>query len=75
MGIQELVKQVCIERHANMRSTVHGQAWNRRERGSESRASMVGGGAAAPGACVGGIDAGKEGWVPVSGQRQINKRV
>ena len=41
MGIQELVKQVCIERHANMRSTVHGQAWNRRERGSESRTSMV----------------------------------
>jgi hypothetical protein len=34
-----------------------------------------GGGAAPPGACVGGIHAGKEGWVPVSGQRQINKRV
>ena len=34
-----------------------------------------GGGAAAPGACVGGIHAGKGGGVPVSGQRQINKRV
>ena len=31
----------AIDRHRSMGSKVHGQAWKRREHGSESRASMV----------------------------------
>jgi len=66
----EHVKHVRIDRHDNVGSTLHGQTWKGRDHGRIQQACWEG-----RGACVGGVEAGMEGGVPVSGQSQFNKRV